>query len=447
MVIQLPKGAENIIQNLEAAGFDAYAVGGCVRDSLMGRVAGDWDITTSAYPNDIKRVFKGRHMIDIGERHGTIAVKSAGEYFEVTTFRIDGAYGDGRRPDSVSFTDDLREDLSRRDFTINAMAYNHKAGLVDYFGGLDDVRRGIVRCVGDAATRFGEDYLRIKRAYRFCATLGFALADDARLAAIGGKANLRHIAAERLQAEFCKLLLADFDSCFDKVEMFFDDISDAIFPEIARLKGFAQNTPYHRHDVYRHTLEVLRRMPSDLALRLAALFHDVGKFNTRTEDDKGIHHFYGHAKSSRAIAESVLKRLKFDNATTSRVLALVERHDMRITPDRLAVKRLINKFGTEAARDLLTLQAADNMSKSKLAEDARLQDVLAATELLNEIAASDDALKISDLTISGEDVMRELGIGPSAEVGRQLARLMDAVLENPSANNRETLLALLHAKL
>jgi len=438
--IHLPIGAEEIIQMLEANGYSAYAIGGCVRDCLMGRVAGDWDITTSARPSDIKRVFGGRHMIDIGERHGTIAVKAQGEYFEVTTFRIDGAYGDGRRPDAVSFTDDLQADLSRRDFTVNAMAYNHSAGLVDYFDGLSDVKSGIIRCVGDAKTRFGEDYLRILRAYRFSATLGFDIADDVRKAAIAAKQNLHRIAAERIQSELCKLLLSDN---FDKIEMFFDDIGDVLLPEITRLKGLVQNTPYHCHDVYRHTLEVLRHVPNQLYMRLAALYHDVGKFDTRSTDAKGIHHFYGHADVSHSIAEGALKRLKLDNATTQRVLAIVKHHDVRMHADKLHLKRRVNKFGTELVRDLLAFQYADDMAKSEMVKTTRLPEVLAATALFEEISASGEALKISDLAVSGADVMRELGIGPSAEVGRQLARLMEMVLENPDMNEREQLLAVL----
>jgi len=440
--IHLPVGAEEIIQILEAAGYSAYVVGGCVRDSLMGRIAGDWDITTSARPADVKRVFRGRHMIDIGERHGTIAVKAQGEYYEVTTFRIDGAYGDGRRPDSVSFTEDLQADLSRRDFTINALAYNHSTGLVDYFGGLADLQSRFVRCVGDAPTRFGEDYLRILRAYRFAAVLGFEIADDVRHAAIVGKANLRQIAAERIQVEFCKLLLSDN---FGKIETFFDDIGDVLFPEIVRLKGFAQDTPYHCHDVYRHTLEVLRHVPKELYMRLAALFHDVGKFDTKTTDAKGIDHFYGHADVSHTIAETALKGLKLDNATTQRVLAIVKHHDVRMHADRLMIKRRVNKYGTELTRDLLAFQYADDMGKSEMVKATRLTELQAATELFEEIAASGEALKISDLAISGEDVMRELGIGPSAEVGRQLARLMEMVLENPDLNERSRLLALLRS--
>jgi len=438
--IHLPTGAEEIIQMLEASDHSAYAVGGCVRDCLMGRVAGDWDITTSARPADIKRVFRGRHMIDIGERHGTIAVKAQGAYFEVTTFRIDGAYGDGRRPDAVSFTDDLQTDLSRRDFTINALAYNHKQGLVDYFGGLADVQNGTIRCVGDAAARFDEDYLRILRAYRFSATLGFDIADDVRQAAVEGKQNLRHIAAERIQSEFCKLLSSDN---FDKIEDFFDDIGDVLFPEITRLKGYEQDTPYHCYDVYRHTLEVLRHVPNQLYMRLAALFHDVGKFDTRTKDAKGIHHFYGHADVSHKICEAALAGLKFDNATTQRVLAIVKHHDVRMHADKLTLKRRTNKFGAELVRDLLAFQYADDMGKSDMVKTSRLPEVLAATALFEKIAASGEALKISDLAINGADVMRELGISPSAEVGRQLERLMQVVLENPELNEREKLLTIL----
>jgi tRNA nucleotidyltransferase (CCA-adding enzyme) len=443
MKIDMPFGAAEIIQKLAARGFDAYVVGGCVRDCLMGREAEDWDITTGARPQEVKAVFAGRKMIDIGERHGTVAVNAGGKYYEVTTYRIDGPYADGRRPDSVSFTEDLREDLCRRDFTINAMAYNDKIGLVDYFGGHNDVKAGVVRCVGDAKTRFAEDYLRIMRAYRFAATLGFGLAPDVRRAAVMGRENLRNIAVERVRVEFMRMLLSDD---FDGIEMFFEDCGGALFPEIVALAGFEQHNPYHCHDVLRHSFHVLRNTPPDAALRLAALYHDTGKLHTRTTDNGGVHHFYGHEAVSLRIAAKALEHWRFDNHTTNRVLTIIKHHSMNFGTKRTAVKRLLNKLGPDASRDILNFQAADNMAKSHKAKSEKLQDVLAAKALLEDIIANHEPVKISDLAISGRDVMDVLGIAPSAAVGEHLQYLMGVVLKNPDANTYENLIDILRKR-
>ncbi|MCL2573716.1 MAG: HD domain-containing protein [Defluviitaleaceae bacterium] len=440
MKINIPKGAADIIQKLATRGFDAYVVGGCVRDSLIGRVAEDWDITTNALPSDIKAVFAGRKMIDIGERHGTIAVNATNKYYEVTTYRIDGAYGDGRRPDSVSFTDSLREDLARRDFTINAMAYSDQAGLVDYFGGHDDIKDRVIRCVGNAGERFAEDYLRIMRAYRFAATLGFDLAPDVRNAAINGRKNLHNIAVERVRVELMKMLLSDD---FDRIEIFLEDCADTLFPEMAALAGYEQNNPYHIYDVLGHSLHVLRNTPPDAALRIAALYHDTGKLHTRAMDADGIHHFHSHEAVSTKIAEKALDHWRFDNHTTSRVLTIIKHHGNDYGTKRTAIKRLLNKLGTDAARDVLNFQAADNMAKSDRAKGQKLQDVLTAKALLEEIIAAGEPVKISDLAITGRDVMRELGIAPSAAVGEHLQYLMEQVIEKPSTNTYENLVELL----
>ena len=438
--IEIPSSVADIITRLGRAGFEAYIVGGCVRDSLIGRPVHDWDITTNARPHDIKAVFAAARKIDIGERHGTIAVKSGKDYHEVTTYRIDGAYGDGRRPDDVSFTNDVKEDLRRRDFTINAMAYNKTAGLVDFFGGLDDVKAGVVRAVGDAFERFDEDYLRIMRAYRFAAVLGFNLDKTLRKAAKAGKQNLHNIAVERVQTEFTKILLADD---FDKIEMFFEDCGDALFPEITRLLGFAQNNSYHYLDVYNHSMCVLRNTPAVITQRLAALFHDTGKYETRTTDDKGVHHFYGHPKISYNIAEKTLKHWRFDNNTIGRTLDIIKYHDVEAKPEKRLLKRLLNKLGEDLARDVLVFQIADNTAKSQLAKDYKLQDVIQAKQMLEEIIAAKEPFKTSDLAIDGRDVMEILGIAPSAAVGQHLHRLIEHVLDNPEINTREGLIGLL----
>ena len=442
MKIDIPSGVANIIRELTTHGFDAYVVGGCVRDCLMGRTAEDWDITTNARPADIKAVFAGRKMIDIGERHGTIAVNAAGKYYEVTTYRIDGDYGDGRRPDMVSFTENLREDLCRRDFTINAMAYNDKVGLVDCFGGHADVKNRIIRCVGDAQARFAEDYLRIMRAYRFAATLGFDLAADARRAAINGRKNLHNIAVERVRTEFMKMILSND---FDRIEMFFADCADTLFPEIAALAGFEQHNPYHIYDVYDHTMCVLRNTPPDAAMRLTALYHDTGKLHTRTTDDVGIHHFYGHEAVSTEIAAKALAHWRFDNHTMDRVLTIIKHHDGDYGAKRTSIKRLLNKHGADNAREILNFQVADNMAKSEKAKKEKLQVVIAAKALLEDIIAAGEPVKISDLAISGKDVMEVLNIPPSEAVGEHLKYLMGEVIKNPAANTYDNLVSLLRS--
>jgi len=438
--IPIPAGAANIIQKLAAHGFDAYVVGGCVRDCLMGRVAEDWDITTNAKPPEIKSIFAKHKLIDIGERHGTISISAGGQYYEVTTYRIDGAYGDGRRPDTVSFTASLREDLCRRDFTINAMAYNHTAGLVDYFGGLSDIKSRTIRCVGNATARFAEDYLRIMRAYRFAATLGFDLADDARAAAINGRANLHSIAVERVRTEFMKMLLSND---FDRIELFFDDCGHALFPEIAALRGFAQNNPFHCHDAYGHTMAVLRATPADAAQRLAALYHDTGKLHTRTTDNSGIHHYYKHEAASVDIAAASLAHWRFDNHTTDRVLTIIKHHGGDYNPKRTNIKRLLNKLGEDNARAVLNFQLADTAGKSDKAKAEKLPPIIAAKAMLEEIIAVGEPVKISDLVISGRDVMSILNINPSPAIGEHLAYLIEQVIEDPAVNNYDDLVKLL----
>jgi len=441
MKISIPTGVAEIIHKLAARGFEAYVVGGCVRDCLMGRAAQDWDITTNARPAEIKAVFAQHKMVDIGERHGTVAVNAAGKHYEVTTYRVDGDYSDGRRPDAVSFTHSLKEDLRRRDFTINAMAYSVESGLVDYFGGREDLNQKVVRCVGNATQRLSEDYLRIMRAYRFAATLGFSLSSEVRRAAKQNCESLHAVAPERLRTEFVKILLSDN---FDKIEMFFEDCGSVLFPEIMGLADFEQNNPYHCHDVLRHSFFVLRQTPADAAMRFAALYHDTGKLHTRTTDDAGIHHFRGHESVSCKIAGDALARLRFDNNTAKRVLTIIKHHDAEFGAERSAIKHMLYKFGPDMTRDILKFQAADNMAKTERAREGRLKRVLAAAELLEDIISSGEPVKISDLAISGTDVMKELNISSGSEVGEHLQHLMEEVLVDPTVNTREFLIELLH---
>ncbi|MCL2753250.1 MAG: CCA tRNA nucleotidyltransferase [Defluviitaleaceae bacterium] len=439
MRIDVPQGVLNIVDRLQAEGFDAYAVGGCIRDSILGKSPLDWDITTPALPSQIIEIFNDMRQIQVGSRHGTVAVKSDGQYYEITTYRIDGTYADGRRPDNVSFTLDLREDLQRRDFTINAMAYSPNTGLVDHFGGLADLRAGIVRCVGIAAERFAEDYLRILRAYRFAATLDFSLENDTRKAAINGRHNLEKIARERVGAELSKLFVSQ---SFGAIKTFLDDCADVIFPEFAVLRDVVQANPYHLYSAYEHSLEVLRHTPNTLYQRLCAIFHDTGKAHTKTTDQNGVDHFYNHAEISEKIASESLQHWCFDNATKAKVQNLVALHDKILKPEKQAVKRFLNKYNSELLRELLIFQRADNLAKSEKAFE-RLKVIDETVAILEEILTSKEPFSIKDLALTGKEVMEIMGLTEGPAVGEKLSELLAAVLKNPQLNTKEGLKKLL----
>jgi len=440
--ISIPWGALEIIERLEAAGFEAFAVGGCVRDSALGKSPTDWDVTTNALPAQIAAVFCDAKKIEFGERHGTISVKSDSQYYEITTYRIDGVYSDGRRPDSVSFTPSLEDDLRRRDFTINAMAYSPKSGLVDPFSGHDDLKAGLVRAVGDANERFREDYLRIIRAYRFAATLGFELEPATRAACLAGRHNLEKIARERIGAEVSKLLAAlDVEA----VVRFLEDAADVIFPDLAALRGLRQNSTHHIYDAYEHTLYVIRNTPNTLHQRLAAIFHDTGKLAARTTDAQDKDHFHGHAAVSVEIAERALSNYCLDNRVKSKALGIIRHHMRLIEPEREALKHLMNKLGVNTLEDILQFQRADNLAKSAKAAP-RLEAIERAQALLAEIIAAGEPVTIKDLAITGQDVMRTLGLAPSPAVGAHLNQLLEAVVKNPSLNTREGLIGYLLSK-
>lgn len=435
-MIKIPQGALWIIEKLANAGFDGFVVGGCVRDSLLGKTPVDWDITTPAKPHEITAIFADQKQVNIGQRHGTISIKSHEQYFEVTTYRIDGFYSDGRRPDKVSFTNDLVADLQRRDFTINAMAYNPQTGLVDPFNGTHDLQTHKIRCVGDATTRFLEDYLRIIRAYRFSAVLGFSLEENTRKAAVAGGHNLHQIARERVQAELAKLLTANN---FEAIKIFLDDCGDIIFPDVAKLRGIAQTNDYHIYDVYRHTLEVLSHITPTLHGRIAALLHDTGKAHTQTIDQWGISHFHGHEAVSVDIGKKVLKHWCFDNATTSKALDIIKYHGHTILPEKTAVKRFISQVGHEVVADVLEFQVADNLSKSQKAKDLTLPRILQAQKILTQVLEQGEPITIKDLAITGKDVMKLLNIPPSPAVGKYLSHLLEQVIQDPALNTFCTL--------
>ncbi len=433
--IHLPDRVRYIIEKLEAAGYEAYAVGGCVRDSLLGRKPNDWDVTTSAKPQQIKAVF--RHTIDTGIQHGTVTVMLDREGFEVTTYRIDGEYEDSRHPKEVIFTANLIEDLKRRDFTINAFAYNDQSGIVDAFDGMEDLERGVIRCVGEAAERFGEDALRMLRAVRFSAQLGFSIAEETRAAIRELAPSLSHISAERIQAELVKLLLsAHPDYMRDAYEL---GITAVVLPELDAAFATGQHNPHHRYSVGEHLMQCLLHTRADRSLRIAALLHDIGKPPVRTTDEEGIDHFYGHVEESERMALDILKRLKFDNDTIDKVQKYVRYHDYKPEPDARSVRRAVNKIGEAYFPQVLEIRRADALAQSSCQRAEKLARIDETARLYAEIMAKNQCISLRTLEITGNDLIA-LGVPKGRRIGEILNRLLDDVLQEPENNVHEYLI-------
>ncbi|MDE7416530.1 MAG: HD domain-containing protein [Lachnospiraceae bacterium] len=427
--IRLPDKVRYIITQLEAAGYEAYAVGGCVRDSLLGREPSDWDVTTSAKPQQVKEVF--RHTIDTGIQHGTVTVMLDREGFEVTTYRIDGEYEDSRHPREVVFTANLIEDLKRRDFTINAFAYNDQSGIVDVFDGMKDLDRGIIRCVGEAEERFGEDALRMLRAVRFSAQLGFTIAEDTQTAIRKLAPNLQNISAERIQAELVKLLLSDNpDSMRDAYEL---GITRIILPELDIAFATAQHNPHHQYTVGEHLMQSLLHTRADKSLRIAALLHDIGKPSVRTTDEEGIDHFRGHVEVSEQMAVDILKRLKFDNDTIDKVQKYVRYHDYKPEPDAKSVRRAINKIGAEYFPQVMEIRRADTLAQSSYQREEKLARIDEIERIYTEIMEKNQCISLKTLEITGNDLIA-LGVPKGKQIGAILNQLLDEVLQNPENN-------------
>lgn len=435
MYIKLPEKVKYILNMLTAAGYEAYAVGGCVRDSILGRIPQDWDVTTSARPDQVKEIFE--KTIDTGIQHGTVTVMVEHEGFEVTTYRIDGEYEDARHPREVVFTRSLIEDLKRRDFTINAMAYNETEGLVDVFDGIGDIERQIIRCVGEPEERFTEDALRMLRAVRFGAQLGFAM-DPGTRAAIGRLApNLKKISAERIQTELVKLLVSGHP---EEVRTLYETgISAEIFPWLDEMMETPQNNPHHHYNVGEHTIQTLMHIKADKVLRMTMLFHDMAKPACRTADSEGMDHFYGHPQMSARMAKQVMQQLKFDNDTIDRVCSLVLWHDDNppITP--ASVRRAIHRIGAGQFPDLFLVKRADIMGKSSYQQAEMLAYVEAYENQYQEILRAQSCLSLKELAVKGTDLM-EAGMQPGREMGEALEYLLELVLEHPEYNTKEILL-------
>ena len=433
--IRLPLQVSGIIKTLQEAGFEAYAVGGCVRDSLLGRVPDDWDITTSAKPQQVKALFS--RTVDTGIAHGTVTVLQGRSGYEVTTYRIDGAYEDGRHPRDVTFTASLAEDLKRRDFTVNAMAYNEEEGLVDLFGGRADMERRALRCVGNPRERFGEDALRMMRAVRFSAQLDYVIEKDTMEAIRALSGTLSKISAERIRTELVKLLLSGhperFRTCYET------GMTAVFLPEFDRMMETGQNNPHHCYSVGEHALCALRRIRPDQALRLAALLHDVGKPETESMDESGVNHFYGHAAKGAELTRKIMRRLKFDNDTADRVVRLVREHDRKIGLSPAQMRRTVNCVGEDLFPDLFDLKEADLLAQSDYMRDEKREELMRLRALYEKVKEEGDCLSLKGLAVTGRDLIG-IGATPGPGLGALLQDLLGIVLENPSCNNRETLL-------
>ena len=433
--IQLPEKVNRIIHTLQENGFEAYAVGGCVRDSILGRVPEDWDITTSAMPQETKALFD--RTFDTGIEHGTVTVLLEKEGFEVTTYRIDGKYEDSRHPTEVTFTRCLREDLLRRDFTINAMAYNEKDGLVDIFGGLTDLSAGMIRCVGNAKERFSEDALRILRGVRFAAQLGFSIEEETRRGMRELAPTLKKISAERIQTELIKMVVSKRPGLLR--EAYELGITAQFLPEFDRLMTTEQETPHHMYNVGEHTIRAMENVRADKVLRLTMLLHDMGKPALKTFDENGRAHFKKHAIESEKIAREVLRRLKFDNDTLHKVTRLVCYHDYRMPAEAKNVRRAMNKIGEDIFPYYMEVRKADVLAQSMYRRDEKLENLDAIEQLYRDIVEKGQCVSLKELAVTGKDLI-EAGMTPGKEIGEKLNELLLAVIEQPELNVKEKLL-------
>lgn len=434
MKINMPLKVEKIINKLEQCGYEAYAVGGCIRDSLLGRTPSDWDITTSALPDEVMQCFERTYATGI--EHGTITVLLEDEAYEITTFRTEEGYTDFRRPDKVNFVRSLREDLKRRDFTINAMAYNKNAGLVDLFNGMEDMNNGIIRAVGDPIERFSEDALRILRAVRFAARLGFTMEKETSNGIAKCAPLISKISRERIREELSGILMSPNPDYVLKLEE--SGVLKFILPELSKCFETPQNNPYHIFNVGMHIMETLKSSPPDLFIRWAMLLHDTGKAYTRTTDSKNIDHFYGHDKVSLRIAERIMNEYKFDNERRKKVMLLVQMHDSKIQPQENAVRRILNKIGEENLRLLLKVKRADNMGKNLKKSFKDITELEKVEEVLDSVIQKNQCTSLRTLEIDGSSLM-SLGIPKGPVIGRILNELLEKVIEKPELNNRTDL--------
>ena len=436
-MIRLPENARYIIDTLRRNGYSCYAVGGCVRDSLLGREPNDWDFTTSAHPNEIERVFAGCRTVNFGKEFGTVEVILDGEQYEITTYRVDGEYSDGRHPDCVSFSSSLADDLSRRDFTVNAMAYNDEDGLVDLYGGRRDLEYGVIRCVGVPSERFVEDALRILRALRFASTMGFTIEPETSDAILKGRKLLSEISAERISSELMKLL------CGDNVDFIlrrYRSVIAVFIPELQGTFDFEQHNKHHNRDVYRHTVASVRNIEPDPLLRTVMLFHDIGKPMSQIVDNKGVSHYKNHPILGAAMTEEILRRLCMPKLFIDDVCELIRLHDTRFKPDTVELKRYLNTVGRGRMFRLCKVQRADTLAQSMYLREEKLKNLDAVKAELERIVQSGECYRLSMLAVDGSDLIH-LGITQGREIGRVLNELLERVITGELPNDHDALVA------
>lgn len=435
MTMDMPKNVDTAINLLQSAGFEAYAVGGCVRDSLLGKTPNDWDITTSAKPEDMKSVFADFHCIDTGIKHGTVTVVIDGEPLEITTFRLDGEYEDNRHPKSVTFTSDLGADLGRRDFTVNAMAYSKMTGTVDLFGGQNDLKNKIIRCVGDPDRRFNEDALRILRALRFASALDFEIEEKTAQSLLKNCALLGNISEERIAKELLKLV------CGKGAKRILTDFVPVLFeilPELQPMYKNSHDNPHHCYDIYEHTLIAVESIDPEPTLRFAMLLHDCGKPAVKKFDENGVAHFYGHQRISAEISAQILARLKVSNKFRDEILFLVSNHDRwELYENTEKMPRYLSKFGLDGVLKLLKVMRADVLAQSPEYR-YRLDQIADAEEIAKNLAAQKPCLSLSELQINGRTLM-DIGIPQGRKLGAVLAQLLDEVIDGVTKNTQEAL--------
>ena len=432
--MNIPQEVQFCLDRLEQAGFAAYVVGGCVRDAALGLEPHDWDMCTAALPEQTESVFSDCRLVLAGKKHGTVGVVTDSGVVEITTFRTEGDYLDNRHPEWVRFVPNIEEDLARRDFTVNAMAYSPTRGFADPFGGREDLNRKILRAVGDPETRFREDSLRILRGIRFAVRYGLATEEQTFAAMVALKDLMDNLARERVFEELCKLL--PLVSAEDLLT--YGPLLGAVIPELQPCMGFDQRNPHHIHDVYGHTASVVESVPADLTLRWAALLHDIGKPATFSMDAEGLGHFYGHAKESANLADIILRRLKAPTALRERVVLLIGQHMTPLTPDRKLLRRRLSSLGSEALHQLLALQEADWGGKG-VDEIRENGDFMEIRSLIRQLEEEDACLSLKDLAINGHDLMTIGFSGPA--IGKTLNHLLSLVLDEQLPNEKEALLA------
>jgi tRNA nucleotidyltransferase (CCA-adding enzyme) len=435
MKIIMPKNVKMILDTMHEAGFEAYIVGGCVRDALLGRTPGDWDITTNAEPQDTKRLF--RRTIDTGIEHGTVTVMVGKEGYEITTYRIDGKYEDSRHPSQVTFTKNLTEDMKRRDFTINAMAYNEEEGIIDRFGGQEDIKKGLIRCVGEPRERFTEDALRIMRAIRFSAQLGYDIEEETEAAIRELAPTLEKISAERIQVELVKMLTSDNPSRIRKAYEL--GITKVFLPEFDACMETDQNNIHHAYSVGEHIIKSMESIRPDRVLRLTMLLHDIAKPVTKSVDEEGVCHFYGHCEEGVVMAKEIFRRLKFDRSTMDRACNLIKYHDERFPATPKSIRRAINKVGAEDFPLLMEVRMADTLAQSLYYRDEKVKLIEDTKALYQEIMDSHECVTLKDLAVNGKDLIGA-GISPGKQLGEVLNAMLMEVLDNPEHNTRKYLM-------